>query len=81
MRLCRFHSALSNDAFVGLHSDETPLPWRRIVRANIRVQGSFGYADSDFRQALDWLSEGKAAIPLTEMLAGGPVDEIKVFLA
>ena len=80
-------------SFVGLHSDETPLPWRRIVRANIRVQGSFGYADPDFRQALDWLSGGKAAMPLSEvrplddgpaafeMLAGGPVDEIKVFLA
>lgn len=80
-------------SFVGLHSDETPLPWRRIVRANIRVQGSFGYADRDFRQALDWLAEGKAAIPLSELrpfedgpaafetLAAGPIDEIKIFLA
>jgi (R,R)-butanediol dehydrogenase / meso-butanediol dehydrogenase / diacetyl reductase len=80
-------------SFVGLHSDETPLPWRRIVRANIRVQGSFGYADRDFRQALDWLAGGRAAIPLSEvrplddgpaafeMLARGPIDEIKIFLA
>jgi threonine dehydrogenase-like Zn-dependent dehydrogenase len=79
-------------SFVGLHSDETPLPWHRVVRANIRVQGSFGYADADFGQALDWLAEGNAAIPLSElrpladgpaafeMLAAGPIDEIKVFL-
>jgi 2-desacetyl-2-hydroxyethyl bacteriochlorophyllide A dehydrogenase len=80
-------------SFVGLHSDETRLPWRRIVRANIRVQGSFGYADRDFRQAVDWLAEGKATIPLSEVrplddgpaafeaLAAGPIDEIKIFIA
>ncbi|WP_338199744.1 alcohol dehydrogenase catalytic domain-containing protein [Candidatus Nephthysia bennettiae] len=80
-------------SFVGLHSDETVLPWHRIIRANIRVQGTFGYADRDFQQALDWLAAGKAAIPLSELrplddgpaaferLARGPIDEIKVFLA
>jgi threonine dehydrogenase-like Zn-dependent dehydrogenase len=80
-------------SFVGLHSDETALPWHRIIRANLRVQGTFGYADRDFLQALDWLAAGKAAIPLSELrpldegpaaferLARGPIDEIKVFLA
>jgi threonine dehydrogenase-like Zn-dependent dehydrogenase len=80
-------------SFVGLHSDETPLPWHQIIRANIRVQGSFGYADRDFQQALDWLAEGRSAIPLSHVrpldegpaafqtLASGPVDEIKIFLA
>ncbi|HEX6349824.1 MAG TPA: galactitol-1-phosphate 5-dehydrogenase [Candidatus Dormibacteraeota bacterium] len=78
--------------FIGLHEDETALPWHRVIRANLRVQGVFGYADADFQQALDWLAEGKAAIPLTEIrplahgpeafrtLAAGPTDEIKVFL-
>jgi threonine dehydrogenase-like Zn-dependent dehydrogenase len=79
--------------FVGLHSDETALPWHRIIRANIRVQGTFGYADRDFQQALDWLAAGRAVIPLSELrpledgpaeferLARGPIDEIKIFLA
>jgi (R,R)-butanediol dehydrogenase / meso-butanediol dehydrogenase / diacetyl reductase len=80
-------------SFVGLHSDETVLPWHRIIRANLRVQGTFGYADRDFQQAIDWLAAGKAAIPLSEVrplddgpaafetLARGPIDEIKIFLA
>jgi threonine dehydrogenase-like Zn-dependent dehydrogenase len=79
-------------SFVGLHEDETSLPWHRVIRANIRVQGSFGYSDADFQQALDWLAEGKAAIPLSAVrpldegpaafgtLARGPIDDIKVFL-
>ena len=79
--------------FIGLHEDEAGLPWHRVIRANIRVQGVFGYSDSDFQRALDWLAEGKAAIPLSEVrpleagpeafrtLARGPIDEIKVFLA
>jgi len=79
-------------SFVGLHEDETSLRWHRVIRANIRVQGSFGYSDADFQQALDWLAEGKAAIPLSAvrpldegpaafgMLARGPIDDIKVFL-
>lgn len=79
--------------FVGLHGDETPLFWHRIIRGNIRVQGSFGYADRDFQQALDWLAEGRVTIPLSEIrpieagpdafstLARGPVDEVKIFLA
>ena len=64
----------------------------RVIRANIRVQGSFGYSDADFQQALDWLAAGKAAIPLSPVrplgegpaafgtLARGPIDDIKVFL-
>jgi threonine dehydrogenase-like Zn-dependent dehydrogenase len=79
-------------AFVGLHSDETPLSWHRVIRSNIRVQGSFGYADRDFQQALDWLAGGRATIPLSRLrpiedgpaafatLAAGPIDDIKVFL-
>jgi len=79
--------------FIGLHEDETALPWHRVIRGNLRVQGTFGYSDADFQQALDWLAEGKAAIPLTGVrpleagpeafrtLARGPIDEVKVFLA
>jgi threonine dehydrogenase-like Zn-dependent dehydrogenase len=79
-------------SFVGLHNDETALPWHRIIRANLRVQGTFGYADRDFQQAVDWLAAGEAAIPLSEVrplddgpaaferLARGPTDEVKIFL-
>ncbi|TMD06348.1 MAG: zinc-binding dehydrogenase [Chloroflexi bacterium] len=78
--------------FIGLHEDESALPWHRVIRANIRVQGTFGYADRDFQQALDWLAAGKAVLPLSPIrpltegpaafsaLAAGPLDEIKVFL-
>jgi threonine dehydrogenase-like Zn-dependent dehydrogenase len=79
-------------SFIGLHSDQTALPWHRVIRGNLRIHGSFGYSDDDFGQALDWLAAGKAAIPLTEvrpledgpdafrMLARGPIDDVKVFL-
>ena len=79
--------------FIGLHSDQTPLPWHRIIRGNHTVKGVFGYSDADFQQALDWLAGGRAGIgelkevlPLDEgpaafaTLAEGPTDDIKVFL-
>ncbi len=79
--------------FIGLHNDQTPLPWHRIIRGNHTVKGVFGYSDADFQQALDWLAAGRAGIgelkeslPLTEgpqafaTLAQGPTEDIKVFL-
>jgi threonine dehydrogenase-like Zn-dependent dehydrogenase len=79
--------------FIGLHDDETSLPWRRVIRGNHTVKGVFAYSDSDFQQTLDWLAQGRAGIgdlkvvlPLEEgpaafaTLAKGPTDDIKVFL-
>jgi threonine dehydrogenase-like Zn-dependent dehydrogenase len=79
--------------FIGMHSDETPLPWRRVVRGNHTIRGVFGYEDADFQHALDLLADGRAGIgALTNVLpldrgpaafaelAGGPTDDIKVFL-
>ena len=79
--------------FIGLHEDETALPWHGIVRGNHTIKGVFGYSDSDFKQSLEWLASGRAGIgamgdvvPLEEgpaafaTLARGPVDAIKVFL-
>ncbi|GAC1653700.1 MAG: 2,3-butanediol dehydrogenase [Candidatus Dormibacteraceae bacterium] len=79
--------------FIGLHSDQTPLPWHRIIRGNHTVHGVFGYSDADFQQALEWLAAGRAGIgelgpirPLDEgpeafaTLARGPVADIKIFL-
>ena len=79
--------------FIGLHDDETPLPWRRVIRGNLSIRGVFAYADRDFQQALDWLAQGragigdlKAVLPLEDgpaafaTLAKGPTDDIKVFL-
>ncbi len=79
--------------FIGLHSDETPLPWRRVIRGNHTIRGVFAYSDGDFQQALDWLAQGragigdlKAVLPLEDgpaafaTLAKGPTDDIKVFL-
>jgi threonine dehydrogenase-like Zn-dependent dehydrogenase len=80
--------------FIGMHSDETPLPWRRVIRGNHTIRGVFAYSDADFQQSIDWLSQGKAGIgdlkavlPLDEgpaafaLLAKGPTDDIKVFLS
>ena len=79
--------------FIGLHSDQTALPWHRVIRGNHSIRGVFGYSDADFRQALEWLAEGRAGIgdleavlPLERgpaafaTLAEGPTEEIKVFL-
>ena len=79
--------------FIGLHHDQTPLPWHTVIRGNHTVKGVFGYSDADFQQALDWLAEGragigdlKAVLPLEEgpdafaTLAEGPTADIKVFL-
>jgi threonine dehydrogenase-like Zn-dependent dehydrogenase len=79
--------------FIGMHSDETLLPWRRVIRGNHSIRGVFAYSDDDFQLALDWLAEGRAGIgdlnpvlPLDDgpqafaTLAKGPTDDIKVFL-
>jgi 2-desacetyl-2-hydroxyethyl bacteriochlorophyllide A dehydrogenase len=79
--------------FIGLHSDETALPWHRVIRGNHSIRGVFGYSDGDFRQALEWVAGGRAGIgelgtvlPLDQgpaafaTLAEGPTKEIKVFL-
>jgi (R,R)-butanediol dehydrogenase / meso-butanediol dehydrogenase / diacetyl reductase len=79
--------------FIGLHSDETPLPWRSVIRGNHTVRGVFAYSDEDFQQSMDWLAHGragigdlKAVLPLEAgpeafaTLAKGPTDDIKVFL-
>jgi threonine dehydrogenase-like Zn-dependent dehydrogenase len=80
--------------FIGMHSDETPLPWRRVIRGNHTIRGVFAYSDSDFQQSLDWLAQGKvgigdlkAVLPLDDgpaafaLLAKGPTVDIKVFLS
>jgi 2-desacetyl-2-hydroxyethyl bacteriochlorophyllide A dehydrogenase len=79
--------------FIGLHSDQTPLSWHHVIRGNHTIRGVFGYSDDDFRQALDWLANGRAGIgelgavlPLDlgpaafATLAEGPTADIKVFL-
>jgi threonine dehydrogenase-like Zn-dependent dehydrogenase len=79
--------------FIGMHSDETSIPWRRVIRGNHTIRGVFAYSDDDFTQALDWLAQGragigdlKAVLSLDEgpeafaTLAKGPTDDIKVFL-
>ena len=79
--------------FIGLHQDQTPLPWHAVIRGNHTVRGVFGYSDADFRQALEWLADGRAGIgelkgilPLEEgpaafaTLAEGPTADMKVFL-
>jgi threonine dehydrogenase-like Zn-dependent dehydrogenase len=79
--------------FIGMHSDETALPWRRVVRGNHTIRGVFAYEDRDFQAALDLLAAGRAGIgPLKAVLpleagpaafaelAEGPTADIKVFL-
>ncbi len=79
--------------FIGMHEDETPLPWRRVVRGNHTIRGVFAYEDADFHRSLDLLASGRAGIgPLKPVLpleagpaafaelAEGPTADIKVFL-
>ena len=79
--------------FIGMHSDESSLPWRQVVRGNLTIHGVFAYEDADFQRALDLLATGragigelKAVLPLEDgpaafaELAMGPTSDIKVFL-
>jgi 2-desacetyl-2-hydroxyethyl bacteriochlorophyllide A dehydrogenase len=79
---------------VGLHEDDTTLPFHRVVRDQITLQGSFAYTDADFARALELLELGSVALgPLPKVrplesgpeafarLAAGPTDELRTFLS
>ena len=79
---------------LGLHEDETALPFHRVVRDQVTLQGSFAYTDADFATALDLLASGRVrlgavseVLPLDAgpeafaTLAAGPTALIKTFLA
>lgn len=79
--------------FIGMHSDETALPWRRVIRGNHTIRGAFAYEDVDFQQSLDLLAGGrlgigelKKVLPLDRgpaafaELATGATADIRVFL-
>jgi (R,R)-butanediol dehydrogenase / meso-butanediol dehydrogenase / diacetyl reductase len=79
--------------FIGMHTDESPLGWRQVIRGNHTIRGVFAYEDVDFQHALDLLAFGRAGIgELKEILplesgpaafaelAAGPTADIKVFL-
>ena len=79
---------------LGLHEDETALPFHRVVRDQVALQGSFAYTDTDFAAALDLLTSGRVRLgaisgilPLEAgpeafaSLAEGPTPLLKTFLA
>ena len=79
---------------LGLHEDETALPFHRVVRDQITLQGSFAYTDAEFAKALDLLASGRVVLgalsnvlPLEAgpdafaSLAAGPTALVKTFLA
>jgi (R,R)-butanediol dehydrogenase / meso-butanediol dehydrogenase / diacetyl reductase len=79
--------------FIGMHTDESAMPWRQVIRGNHAIRGVFAYEDTDFQHALDLLAAGRAGIgelkqllPLDSgpayfaELAAGPTADIKVFL-
>jgi threonine dehydrogenase-like Zn-dependent dehydrogenase len=79
---------------VGLHEDESPMPFHVVVRKSITMRGSYAYTRTEFATALEWLADGRAGIgelsdvqPLEEgpavfdELASGPSPNVKLFLA
>jgi threonine dehydrogenase-like Zn-dependent dehydrogenase len=79
---------------LGLHEDESALPFHRLVRDQVALQGSFAYTDADFAKALDLLATGNVALgPLADIrpleagpeafatLAAGPTAQLKTFLS
>src|SRR5438093_530912 len=79
---------------LGLHEDETALPFHRVIRDQIALQGSFAYTDAEFALALDLLASGKVGLgalgrtqPLEAgpevfaILAAGPTAQLKTFLS
>jgi 2-desacetyl-2-hydroxyethyl bacteriochlorophyllide A dehydrogenase len=79
---------------LGLHEDETSLPFHRVVRDQVALQGSFAYTDANFVAALDLLASGRVTfgavsgiLPLDAgpeafaTLAAGPTAQLKTFLS
>ncbi len=79
---------------LGLHEDESALPFHRIVRDQVTLQGSFAYTDANFAAALELLTSGKVSLgelagtrPLEAgpeafaTLAAGPTAQLKTFLS
>src|SRR5205809_926797 len=79
---------------LGLHEDESALPFHRVVRDQVALQGSFAYADADFAAALELLTSGTVSLgeltgtlPLDAgpeafaALAAGPTAQLKTFLS
>ncbi|MGZ4505613.1 MAG: zinc-binding dehydrogenase [Blastococcus sp.] len=48
---------------VGLHADETALPFRDVIRREITLRGSMAETSADFRTAVAWLADGRAGLP------------------
>ncbi|MGH3147237.1 MAG: alcohol dehydrogenase catalytic domain-containing protein, partial [Rubrobacter sp.] len=48
--------------YIGLHDDDTTLPFHTVVRGQVDLQGSYAYTAEDFEQALEWLVDGRAGI-------------------
>jgi threonine dehydrogenase-like Zn-dependent dehydrogenase len=79
---------------LGLHEDESALPFHRVVRDQVALQGSFAYTDADFAAALELLGSGNISLgeladtrPLEAgpeafaTLAAGPTTQLKTFLS
>ena len=79
---------------VGLHDDESPLPFHTVVRRSVTLRGSYAYTRAEYARALEWLAEGRAGIgeltPVMPLergpdvfaeLASGPSESVKLFLA
>jgi threonine dehydrogenase-like Zn-dependent dehydrogenase len=79
---------------VGLHEDESPVPFHLVVRKSVTMRGSYAYSRAEFTTALEWLASGRAGVgelsavlPLEDgpavfdELASGPSASVKVFLA
>ena len=79
---------------LGLHEDESALPFHRVVRDQVAFQGSFAYTDADFAAALELLVGDRVSLgeltgtrPLEAgpeafaTLAAGPTAHLKTFLS
>ncbi|MFC5701614.1 zinc-binding dehydrogenase [Cohnella faecalis] len=79
--------------FTGLHQADTALDFNDLVRRELKIIGSFAYSKANFRQALDWIAEGRIGLgdrmeiaPLADgavwfdKLIRAPGREIKVLL-
>jgi 2-desacetyl-2-hydroxyethyl bacteriochlorophyllide A dehydrogenase len=79
---------------LGLHEDESALPFHPVVRDQVALQGSFAYTDADFAAALGLLASGTVSLgelapirpfeagpELFATLAAGPTAQLKTFLS
>lgn len=59
---------------MGMHEEESSIPWTTAIRKELRLQTSFCYNFTDFRRSLEWLARHRE-VPLERWVRALPLEE------